>query len=34
MSTLRFENVHRAYRRGQDVLAGVSFAVEPGQVVY
>ena len=33
MSALRFEDVHRAYRRGQDVLAGVSFAVEPGQVV-
>jgi ABC-2 type transport system ATP-binding protein len=33
MSALRFENIHRAYRKGADVLAGVSFSVEPGQVV-
>lgn len=33
MSVLEFDEVHRAYERGRDVLHGVSFAVEPGQVV-
>jgi ABC-2 type transport system ATP-binding protein len=33
MKVVEFQNIHRAYRRGQDVLHGVSFAVEPGQVV-
>jgi ABC-2 type transport system ATP-binding protein len=33
MSVLAFENIHRAYRRNRDVLAGVSFALEPGEVV-
>ncbi len=31
--TLSFDRVHRAYRRGQDVLQDVSFALAPGQVV-
>ena len=29
MNIAEFDNVHRAYVRGTDVLAGVSFAVEP-----
>lgn len=33
MSVVEFHNIHRAYRRGVDVLDGVSFAVEPGEVV-
>jgi ABC-2 type transport system ATP-binding protein len=33
VSVLEFCDVHRAYRRGEDVLHGVSFGVEPGQVV-
>lgn len=33
MSVLAFENVHRAYDGGEDVLAGVGFAVERGEVV-
>jgi ABC-2 type transport system ATP-binding protein len=30
---LEFDNIHRAYERGVDVLAGVSFSVESGEVV-
>jgi ABC-2 type transport system ATP-binding protein len=30
---IQFDNVHRAYRRGVDVLNGISFSIEPGQVV-
>jgi ABC-2 type transport system ATP-binding protein len=33
MSVLEIQGVHRAYTRGQDVLAGVSFTVERGEVV-
>jgi len=33
MSVVEFKNIHRAYRRGKDVLDGVSFSVEPGEVV-
>jgi len=33
MSIVEFNDVHRAYEKGIDVLRGVSFAVEPGQVV-
>jgi ABC-2 type transport system ATP-binding protein len=33
MNALEFADVHRAYVRGADVLRGVTFAVEPGQVV-
>jgi ABC-2 type transport system ATP-binding protein len=33
MKTLEFDNIHRAYKRGEDVLEGVSFSIEPGQVV-
>jgi ABC-2 type transport system ATP-binding protein len=33
MSVVEFHNIHRAYRGGVDVLDGVSFAVEPGEVV-
>lgn len=33
MSILEFHNIHRAYQKGVDVLRGISFAVEPGQVV-
>jgi ABC-2 type transport system ATP-binding protein len=33
MNALEFDNIHRAYRRGENVLEGVGFDVEPGQVV-
>jgi ABC-2 type transport system ATP-binding protein len=33
MTVLKFENIHRAYRRGEDVLRGVSFALDAGEVV-
>jgi ABC-2 type transport system ATP-binding protein len=33
MKVLEFKEVRRAYRRGIDVLHGVSIAVEPGEVV-
>jgi ABC-2 type transport system ATP-binding protein len=33
MKIVEFENVHRAYRQGADVLHGVTFAIESGQVV-
>ena len=33
MSVLEFENIRRAYKRGEQVLDGVSFAVERGEVV-
>ena len=33
MSVLEFEGIHRSYKRGTNVLDGVSFAVEPGQIV-
>jgi ABC-2 type transport system ATP-binding protein len=33
MKTLMFDNVGRAYERGRNVLDGVSFSVEPGEVV-
>ena len=33
MSLIEFQNIHRAYRRGKDVLDGVSFSVEKGEVV-
>jgi ABC-2 type transport system ATP-binding protein len=33
MTIVDFQNVHRAYIRDEDVLAGVTFAIEPGQVV-
>jgi len=33
MNVLEFDNVHRAYRRGVDVLRGVSFSVRAGDVV-
>ncbi len=33
MKALEFEGVKRAYRRGENVLDGVGFDVEPGQVV-
>jgi ABC-2 type transport system ATP-binding protein len=33
MSALQFEGIRRAYKRGVQVLDGVSFGVEPGQVV-
>jgi ABC-2 type transport system ATP-binding protein len=33
MSVLEFEGIHRAYEGGDDVLAGVRFAVEKGDVV-
>jgi ABC-2 type transport system ATP-binding protein len=33
MNALEFEDVHRAYERGRDVLQGVTFSVRPGQVV-
>ena len=33
MSVMAFRDVRRAYEPGKDVLAGVSFEVEPGEVV-
>jgi len=33
MSVLAFEGIHRAYEDGEDVLAGVGFAVDKGDVV-
>jgi len=33
MTIVDFQNVHRAYTEGVDVLAGVSFSIAPGQVV-
>jgi len=33
MNVLEFDNIHRAYRRDADVLAGVGFSVESGEVV-
>ena len=33
MHVLEFDNIHRAYRRDADVLAGVGFSVESGEVV-
>ena len=33
MNIVDFNNVHRAYTQDTDVLAGVSFSIEPGQVV-
>ncbi len=33
MSIVEFDNIHRAYERGRDVLAGVTFSVAPGEVV-
>jgi ABC-2 type transport system ATP-binding protein len=33
MRVLEFSNIHRAYRRGTDVLAGASFCVNAGEVV-
>jgi ABC-2 type transport system ATP-binding protein len=33
MSVIAFDDIHRAYKRGQKVLDGVSFTVEGGEVV-
>lgn len=33
MTVLEFENIHRQYKRGEDVLKGVSFGLEAGEVV-
>ena len=33
MTIVEFQSVHRAYTRNRDVLAGVSFTIEAGQVV-
>ncbi len=33
MKVLEFQNIHRAFRRGVDVLKGISFSIEPGEVV-
>jgi len=33
MNTVEFDNIHRAYTRGSNVLDGVSFSIDPGQVV-
>lgn len=33
MKALEFENIHRAYERGTDVLKGVTFSVDAGEVV-
>jgi ABC-2 type transport system ATP-binding protein len=33
MNIVTFNNIHRAYTKGSDVLEGVTFAIESGQVV-
>ena len=33
MTVVQFENIHRAYTRGHDVLDGVSFSIGSGEVV-
>ena len=33
MNIVDFQNIHRAYTKGNDVLKGVTFSVESGQVV-
>ncbi len=33
MKIAEFRDIHRAYKKGLDVLNGVSFAIEPGQIV-
>jgi ABC-2 type transport system ATP-binding protein len=33
MKAIEFDGIHRAYTRGADVLNGVSFSLEPGEVV-
>jgi ABC-2 type transport system ATP-binding protein len=33
MNVVEFNSIHRAYKKGVDVLKGVTFAVEPGEVV-
>ncbi len=33
MKIVEFENIHRAYTRGVEVLAGISFAIDSGSVV-
>ena len=33
MNMLEFNGVHRAYRKGADVLKGVTFAVGSGEVL-
>lgn len=33
MNIVAFNNIHRAYTKGTDVLAGVTFSIESGQVV-
>jgi ABC-2 type transport system ATP-binding protein len=33
MNVLEFQGIHRAFRRGHDVLEGVGFALQPGEVV-
>jgi len=33
MSILEFNDIHRSYQRGEEVLSGVSFAIDEGQVV-
>jgi len=33
MKILELENIHRSYDRGEEVLAGVDLALEPGEVV-
>ena len=34
MGILRFDNVSKRYARGQDALSEVSFAVEPGEMLF
>lgn len=33
MNVVDFKNIHRAYKRGVDVLDGITFSIEAGQVV-
>lgn len=33
MNVVEFNNVHRAYRKGEDVVKGVTFSIGPGEVV-
>ena len=33
MNVVEFENIHRSYQKGDDVLNGVTFDLAAGQVV-
>ena len=33
MKVVEFDNIHRAFKRGDDVLKGISFSIESGEIV-